>query len=403
MAEIFLSYRRQDSQSATGRLADRLDAHFGGERVFRDRDDIAAGLDFAESIRRAIASATVLLVVIGPRWLAAVGGAGRRRLDDPADFVRLEIELALQADVAIVPVLVEGAAMPAADELPPSIGALSRCQAVELSDLRWRYDVDRLIETLQARFALDAAADATPLASGAAQPGGLARLMFDIVDLATHPTRLIARRLTGQATDYARAFTFLFTALLVGDAMLLWVIDTKLIAQGSVAQVAVGIASWFVAGQLVLLLVAGFMGALLALAWRLATGRPAARRVSIVWSYVFAGVWLGTCGWLVAASSALAVMDPSYLERSVAALRAGAPSSAFEVAEPRAEAVGLRAAVGILLLVGAAIWLATAVWCVAAWGAFRQAFAVTRVRAWLATMLWIALLAALLWLGRRLV
>jgi hypothetical protein len=401
MAEIFLSYRRQDSQSATGRLAERLDAHFGAERVFRDHDDIAAGLDFAEAIRRAIQSATVLLVVIGPRWLAAVDGAGRRRLDDPDDFVRLEIELALHGEVAIVPVLVEGATMPSAAELPPSIAALSRCQAVELSDLRWRYDVDRLIETLQARFAIDA--DPAPLASGAAQPGRLARLMFDIVDFATHPTRLIARRQSGQASDYARAFAFLFTALLVGDAMLLWVIDTKLIAQGSVAQVAVGIASWFVAGQLVLLLVAGFTGALLALAWRLATGRPAARRVSIVWSYVFAGAWLGMCGWLLAAGSALTLMDPTFLARSVAAVRAGAPPSAFEVAEPRAEAVALRAAVGVVLLVGAAIWLATAVWCVVAWGAFRQAFAVTRVRAWLATSLWIALLGAVFWLGRRLV
>jgi len=401
MAEIFLSYRRQDSQSATGRLAERLDAHFGAERVFRDHDDIAAGLDFAESIRRAIQSATVLLVVIGPRWLAALDGAGRRRLDDPGDFVRLEIELALQGEVAIVPVLVEGATMPSAAELPASIAALSRSQAVELSDLRWRYDVDRLIETLQARFAIDA--DPAPLSSGAAQPGRVARLMFDIVDFATHPTRLIARRQTGQASDYARAFVFLFTALVVGDAMLLWVIDTKLIVQGSVAQVAVGIASWFVAGQLVLLLVAGFTGALLALAWRLATGRPAARRVSIVWSYVFAGAWLGMCGWMLAAGSALTLMDPTFLTRSVAAVRAGAPSSAFEVAEPRAEAVALRAAVGVVLLVGAAIWLATVVWCVAAWGAFRQSFAVTRVRAWLATMLWIALLGAVLWLGQRLV
>jgi hypothetical protein len=81
----------------------------------------------------------------------------------------------------------------------------------------------------------------------------------------------------------------------------------------------------------------------------------------------------------------------------------GLGASVFSKDMARAEAVALRAAVGVVLLVGAAIWLATAVWCVVAWGAFRQAFAVTRVRAWLATSLWIALLGAVFWLGRRLV
>ncbi|MGZ5724850.1 MAG: toll/interleukin-1 receptor domain-containing protein [Caldimonas sp.] len=114
MAEIFLSYRRQDSQSAAGRLADRLTEHFSPARVFRDHDSIAAGDDFVESIRRSVESSTVLLVVLGPRWLGASDASGRRRLDDAGDFVRLEIELALAAGVAVVPVLVEDAAMPAA-------------------------------------------------------------------------------------------------------------------------------------------------------------------------------------------------------------------------------------------------------------------------------------------------
>ncbi|HTJ04446.1 MAG TPA: toll/interleukin-1 receptor domain-containing protein, partial [Caldimonas sp.] len=147
MAEIFLSYRRRDSQSATGRLADDLEAHFGDERVFRDHE-IAAGDDFVEAIRRSVESSTVVLVVVGPRWLAATDSAGRRRLDDPGDFVRLEIELALAACVAVVPVLVEGATMPQASELPPTLAAFARCQAVELSDKRWRFDVDTLIESL---------------------------------------------------------------------------------------------------------------------------------------------------------------------------------------------------------------------------------------------------------------
>jgi hypothetical protein len=79
MAEIFLSYRRQDSQSATGRLADRLEEHFGAERVFRDHESIVAGEDFVEAIRRAIEASTVVLVVIGPRWLEARAASGARR------------------------------------------------------------------------------------------------------------------------------------------------------------------------------------------------------------------------------------------------------------------------------------------------------------------------------------
>ena len=120
MAEIFLSYRRDDSASATGRLADALEAHFGDERVFRDHE-IAAGENFVEAIRRSVESATVVLVVVGRHWLDARDAAGRRRLDDPGDFVRLEIELALAARAAVVPVLVEGATMPSADDLPPSL------------------------------------------------------------------------------------------------------------------------------------------------------------------------------------------------------------------------------------------------------------------------------------------
>ena len=210
MAEIFLSYRRQDSQSATGRLADDLEARFGDERVFRDRE-IAAGDDFVEAIRRSVESATVVLVVVAPHWLAAADPHGRRRLDDPGDFVRLEIELALAAEVAVVPVLVEGARMPTEAELPRSIAALARCQAVELSDQRWRFDVDTLIALLQSRFGIDADAP-----SGArAAPPAATRWTADLADLALHPRRLIARRQSDSASDHARAFAFLCGAIVV--------------------------------------------------------------------------------------------------------------------------------------------------------------------------------------------
>jgi hypothetical protein len=223
MAEIFLSYRRDDSASATGRLADALEAHFGDERVFRDHE-IAAGEDFVEAIRRSVESATVVLAIVGMRWLDVPDVEGRRRLDDPADFVRLEIELALRARVAVVPVLVEGATMPAEADLPPSLAEFSRCQAVELSDHRWRADADRLIEALQSRFAIDS--EPAPLA--ARSTGGaavLTRVAADLIELAIHPRRLIARRQTGRASDHAHAVAFLAGAIVVGNVILHMGID----------------------------------------------------------------------------------------------------------------------------------------------------------------------------------
>ena len=197
MADIFLSYRRQDSQSATGRLADRLEEHFGPARVFRDHESIIAGEDFAEAIRRSVANSTVVLVIIGPRWLETTTVAGARRLEDPTDFVRLEIELALAADVAVVPVLVEGAAMPAATALPASLGEFARCQAVELSDTRWRYDADNLIGTLQARFAIES--EQALIAGSAADGGRLAWATRIAIDLLAIRRRARCLRAGGSA------------------------------------------------------------------------------------------------------------------------------------------------------------------------------------------------------------
>src|SRR5215217_7429830 len=136
MAEVFLSYRHQDSPSATGRLADDLEERFGTGGVFRDHDSILPGEDFVEALRRGVSTASVLLVVIGPRWLDAATATGARRLEDPLDFVRLEVEMALAQGVGVIPVLVENARMPAASVLPPSMEALARCQAVELLESR---------------------------------------------------------------------------------------------------------------------------------------------------------------------------------------------------------------------------------------------------------------------------
>ena len=149
MQGVFISYRRQDSQSAAGRLADDIKEIIVDVPVFRDVETIAPGVDFVEAINRALESCGVLLAVIGPRWLTAVDAAGQRRLDNPDDYTRLEIATALKrSDVRVIPVLVEGAQMPSPGELPADLQALARRNAVELSDNRWNYDVSRLAATV---------------------------------------------------------------------------------------------------------------------------------------------------------------------------------------------------------------------------------------------------------------
>lgn len=149
MRGVFISYRRQDSQSAAGRLADHLKDHLHGVRVFRDVETIEPGVDFVEAINRALQSSAIMLAVIGPRWMSITDAAGRRRLDDPHDYNRLEVSAALKrSDVRVIPVLVEGAQMPATEDLPDDLKALSRRNAIELTDKRWDYDVGKLVETL---------------------------------------------------------------------------------------------------------------------------------------------------------------------------------------------------------------------------------------------------------------
>ena len=147
-ANIFINYRREDTAGHAGRLFDRLSGRFPG-RVFMDIDTIEPGIDFVEIIEEAVGCCEVLIVMIGRDWLTLADATGRRRLDNPSDFVRLEIGTALARDIRIIPVLVEGAIMPRPEDLPPELALLTRRNAIELSDARWAFDVDRLIQTIE--------------------------------------------------------------------------------------------------------------------------------------------------------------------------------------------------------------------------------------------------------------
>ena len=150
---IFMSYRRQDTAYPASWLYDRLASHFGRDQVFKDVDSIELGDDFIDVITTAVGSCDVLLALIGDRWLTTTDSDGQRRLDDPHDFVRLEIEAALARNVRIIPILVEGALMPRANELPASLAKLARRQALELSPNRFDVDTRRLLRVLDRTIA----------------------------------------------------------------------------------------------------------------------------------------------------------------------------------------------------------------------------------------------------------
>ena len=146
---VFISYRRDDSAGWAGRLEDDLADRLGPSHVFRDVA-VPAGVDYEEYIEGVLDSCHVVIVVIGPGWVSSTGADGTPRLAHPDDLLRREIERALQrTDVIVVPVLVQGATMPAAHELPAGLRELARRQALELSDGRWRHDVTRLIAQLR--------------------------------------------------------------------------------------------------------------------------------------------------------------------------------------------------------------------------------------------------------------
>ena len=160
MAQIFLSYRRSDSGYAAPILSEKLQQHFGENSVFFDVDTIPLGVDFREYIGSAVGQCDVLLAIIGDQWVRAVDAQGNRRLDDPSDFVRIEIESALKRNIPVIPVLVDEAQMPAADDLPPSIQSIVFRNATELRAGRdLRQHIELLIEGLESIFGLKSLTD----------------------------------------------------------------------------------------------------------------------------------------------------------------------------------------------------------------------------------------------------
>ena len=150
MGGIFISYRREDASAYAGRIHDRLIQHFGDRvNVFIDIDSVNPGADFVDALERGVASCQVVIALLGRAWVTVTDSQGRQRIHNAHDFVRLEIEAGLERNIPVIPVLVGGAQVPKQQDLPETLGALSRRQAIEISDTRFHSDVTRLIEAVE--------------------------------------------------------------------------------------------------------------------------------------------------------------------------------------------------------------------------------------------------------------
>lgn len=154
---MFINYRREDTAGYAGHLYSDLVAALGSGNVFMDIDTLRPGDPFPDVIDRELATCYALVALIGRQWLEATDASGKRRLDDPTDLLRLELQAALERGVRVIPVIVERAELPGAEDLPAPLRELRLRHAHELSDTRWRYDVDLLVQELQVARDQDAA------------------------------------------------------------------------------------------------------------------------------------------------------------------------------------------------------------------------------------------------------
>jgi hypothetical protein len=180
LGRVFISYRRQETSGLAGRLYDRLAALLGDDQVFMDVDTIALGVDFAEVITQAVSSCEVLLAVIGPHWTTATDEEGQRRLEDPDDIVRMELAAALERDIRVIPVLVDGAQMPRRQQLPDVLAGLARRNAVRVRHESFRSDADRLVAEIE------------PILRPGAAPGPAAQASLPTAPEAVDPIDVVA-------------------------------------------------------------------------------------------------------------------------------------------------------------------------------------------------------------------
>src|SRR6516225_8598717 len=175
MAKVFISYRREDSAASAGRIQDRLERELGRDLLFLDVDDIPLGVNFVKVLREEVAQCGVLLAVIGPNWLGVRDEDGTRRLDDPTDVVRIEIAAALQREIPVIPILLDGTRVPKADQLPEDLKELALRNGLNVRHASFHADLDKLIRELKRQVAAARLSDAQALLNKGRTLGELRR------------------------------------------------------------------------------------------------------------------------------------------------------------------------------------------------------------------------------------
>lgn len=393
MPAIFISYRRDDTSSATGRLTDSLAARFGPDEIFRDIKTIDPGTDFRSALRDALRTAQVVLVVIGRFW-AGLRGSALTRLHEPDDYVRREIEEALAQHVPIVPILVEGARMPAAEELPESIRALAFLQAHEISESRWNYDADRLVELLAERSGITprppthTSGTDTGRSTGHEAWSALAQLPSDFLRLVYEPRRFLVAQASNTRGSLARAVLFLVFSQLAGAALILQTWPTRS-----------RVVDFLVAPAVVMPLGALVASLPLYAAWRVAGVRHEYRRVLTVLLYQVSMV--GMCLSVVAFIMLLAIeiAVPGIVDRF--ALTPTVDGASAVLVRLRATSHLLAWAAGSMI--AALLLLATTLWLAVTWGAYRLALDRSRMQSLRALTVFAALffgpIGLLIWIA----
>jgi hypothetical protein len=166
-AKVFISYRREDSAAYAGRIQDRLDRELGRDLLFIDVDGIPLGINFVKVLREEVAQCGVLLAVIGPNWLDVRDEDGTRRLDNPTDFVRIKIAAALQREIRVIPILLDGTRVPKADQLPEDLKVLALRNGLNVHHSSFHSDLDKLVRELKQQVGVPGQAASTPISASA--------------------------------------------------------------------------------------------------------------------------------------------------------------------------------------------------------------------------------------------
>jgi hypothetical protein len=392
VSAIFISYRRDDSLSATGRLADQLSARFGADEVFRDVEDMQAGSDFRLSLVDALRTARVVVAVVGRSWFG-LRSDGSRRIDDAGDYVHQEIEMALTQDVQIVPVLVEGARMPNPDELPVSIRALAYRQALELSESRWAYDTERLIDRLAQTARLEPAPAAGGVTSGSGSPTSsllrmLAQLPADFLHLLVEPVRFLIERGLAERGALFRALAFLFVSQLMAGTLVLqeWPTESSILQFLLTPVILVQLATVIVSLPL--------YGA-----WRLVGAPREYGRVLVIVLYQAAFVGLGLSVSILVSLIGLNMSSPA----TVAALARGPTFEGLITSVKTLESSPASAPQVVAAMMSSFVLVVLLIWLLVTWRAYEVVLHQTRARSLAALALFVLIcfvpVGLLTWVG----